>query len=438
MCGPRRRPANCRSANPRGLLNFASPAATAALADQPHGCPLTGTMSIISRYIFVELAKVFAVTLFGLTLLLVIVVVGQEAMQMNLGLVPTLRLIPFVLPTALVFAVPGTMLFTVCMIFGRMSGDNEVVAAKSAGISPMVLLRPAFVLAFIVSLIAVWLNDVAYSWGQQGMQRVVIESVEEICYGMLRAQRSYSNPRFSIIVKDVQDRTLVRPIINFQASNDMPALTLIAKEAELSSNLDKGTLRLILTDCEIDAGNGILGHFPGTIEREIPLTLALTKDVGTGSPTTYPMRQIQSEVARQEKLIVDLEQAMAAEVGFSLITGQFDGLHAPQWEHRRRHLSRSQVRLYRLKTEPWRRWANGFSCLCFVLVGAPLAIRMRTADLMTTFGLVFLPILLVYYPFLAYGLDRAKAGELPPYTVWCANILCVAIGYYLIRKVVRY
>ena len=72
----------------------------------------------------------------------------------------------------------------------------------------MVLLRPAFALAFILSLVAVWLNDVAYSWGQQGMQRVVIESVEEICYGMLRAQRSYSNPRFSIIVKDVDKLTV--------------------------------------------------------------------------------------------------------------------------------------------------------------------------------------------------------------------------------------
>jgi lipopolysaccharide export system permease protein len=395
-------------------------------------------MNIITRYIFLELAKVFSVTLFGLTLLLVIVVVGQEAMQMNLGLLPTLRLIPFVLPTALVFAVPGTMLFTVCMIFGRMSGDNEVVAAKSAGISPMVLLRPAFALAFVVSLIAVWLNDLAYSWGQQGMQRVVIESVEEICYGMLRAQRSYSNPRFSIIVKDVEDRRLIRPIINFQASNDMPALTLIAKEAELSSNLEKGTLRLILTDCEIDAGNGIQGHFPGTIEREIPLTLALTKDVGTGSPTTYAMRQIQGEVERQEKLITQLEQSMAAEIGFSLVTGNLDDMLEAVWDSRRWQLTKAHTRLHRLRTEPWRRWANGFSCLCFVLVGAPLAIRMRTSDLMTTFGLVFLPILLVYYPFLAFGLDRAKAGELPPYAVWVANLICVAIGVWLMRKVVRY
>ncbi len=182
----------------------------------------------------------------------------------------------------------------------------------------------------------------------------------------------------------------------------------------------------------------MLGHFPGTIEREIPLTLALTKDVGTGSPTTYPMRQIQSEIARQQQLITELEQSLAAETGFNLVTGNFAGLQDAVWESRRWQLSKAHTRLHRLRTEPWRRWANGFSCLCFVLVGAPLAIRMRTADLMTTFGLCFLPILLVYYPFLAYGLDRAKAGELPPYMVWGANLLCVAIGIWLTRKVIRY
>jgi lipopolysaccharide export system permease protein len=94
--------------------------------------------------------------------------------------------------------------------------------------------------------------------------------------------------------------------------------------------------------------------------------------------------------------------------------------------------------LHRLRTEPWRRWSSGFSCLCFVLVGAPLAIRKRTSDLMTTFGLCFGPILLLYYPFFAYGLDRAKSGELPPYTVWVANLVLATLGLWLIKKVVRY
>ena len=78
------------------------------------------------------------------------------------------------------------------------------------------------------------------------------------------------------------------------------------------------------------------------------------------------------------------------------------------------------------------------SCFFFVLVGVPLAIRMRNSDFWTSFGLCFLPILLVYYPLLAFGVDRAKAGDLPPYVVWLGNaVLCVA-GVGLFRRVIRY
>jgi lipopolysaccharide export system permease protein len=87
--------------------------------------------------------------------------------------------------------------------------------------------------------------------------------------------------------------------------------------------------------------------------------------------------------------------------------------------------------------EPWRRWANGFSCLCFVLVGAPMAIRMRNADFLTSFFLCFLPILVVYYPLFMLGISRVKAGVMPPPAVWMANILITLWGLWLLRRVVR-
>jgi len=87
--------------------------------------------------------------------------------------------------------------------------------------------------------------------------------------------------------------------------------------------------------------------------------------------------------------------------------------------------------------EPWRRWANGFSCLCFVLVGAPMAIRMRNADFLTSFFLCFLPILLVYYPVFMLGVSRVKSGSLPPPAVWMGNVLVALWGLWLLRSVIR-
>jgi len=394
--------------------------------------------SSITRYILIELIGWFSVFVVGLTLLMVVILVGSEAWRMNLGLLPTLRLIPFILPTALVFAVPGTILFTVCLVYGRMSADNEVTATKSAGISPMALIWPALGLAFLLSAVAVWLNDVAFSWGQAGVQRVVLQSVEEITYGMLRTQRSFANPRFSIVVKGVEGRNLIRPTISFQPNSDMPAFTLTAVSAELRSNLERNTLILVLTDAEIETGDGLRSVLPGKTEQEIPLRFASAREMKEDSPTQLPLKLIDGEIVTQRQTIEHLEQALAADVGVALVTGDLHTLGEQTWKPRRKALADAQNRLHKLQTEPWRRWASGFSCLCFVMVGAPLAILWRRADVMSTFAICFIPILLIYYPLLAFGLDRAKAGALPPYTVWAANLLLVAIGLYLLRRVIRY
>src|SRR5262245_27258017 len=110
-------------------------------------------MRMLTRYISTELFGRLAVVLVGLTLTLVLAVVAVEAKRMGLGVGPTLRLLPFVLPTALAYATPCAMLFTVCLIYGRMSADNEVVATKALGISPVALLLPGWVLGFVMSLV---------------------------------------------------------------------------------------------------------------------------------------------------------------------------------------------------------------------------------------------------------------------------------------------
>ena len=270
------------------------------------------------------------------------------------------------------------------------------------------------------------------------MQRVVIQSVEEIAYRLLRSQKSYSNPRFSIVVRDVQGRTLIRPIINFQQNNDAPPCTLTAAEAEFRSNLDRGTLSLILTDYEIDFGEGIIAKDSGTMVREVPLSFASAKEQKTGAPQQLPLSAIAAQIDEQQQEIVRVKQSLAAEAGFELLAGELDSLGKEAWQGKHQELADAESRLYRLRTEPWRRWASGFSCLAFVLLGAPLAIRFRNSDYVTTFFMCFGPILVGYYPLLMYGIDQAKSGILPPYSVWLANVICSLCGLFFIRRVMRY
>lgn len=105
-------------------------------------------MGILQRYIVEELLKVFFLSLFALTSLLLFVGLGQQAIKEGLGFVALIQAVPYLLPNALRFAVPGTMLFAVCSVYGRVSASNELNAVKAAGISPMSLVAPGLVIAW--------------------------------------------------------------------------------------------------------------------------------------------------------------------------------------------------------------------------------------------------------------------------------------------------
>ncbi len=121
-----------------------------------------------------------------------------------------------------------------------------------------------------------------------------------------------------------------------------------------------------------------------------------------------------------------------------MLCGEFDRLAGPEWQASLSEQSGEQGLLNRLLTEPHRRWSAGFSCLCFVWVGAPIAIWLRNRDFLTSFFLCFLPILIVYYPLLMFGVHLTKSGAIPPCSVWLNNALLAVAGIWVLRKVIRY
>jgi lipopolysaccharide export system permease protein len=379
-------------------------------------------MKIITRYVLSELLQVFLVALAALTIFMLVVGLVKEAQQQGLGMMQILALIPYVLPEAMRFAVPGTMLFAVASVFGRMSASNEITALKAAGITPMATIWPAALLAVVVSLVSVC--------------RVVIGSVEEIIYGRLRQQRSYSTAQLSINVKGVDGRRLVRPTLSFQPGGSSPPVTVSAAEAALKADASAGTLTITCRDGTVHVGD-VKAVFPDTIERVVPLDAVSRKGSTSTSPSEIAMAEFPRARTEQIAKIDQFEQIAAGKIAMGIVTGQMELTLPAAIEPDLQQATWARSRLTRIIMEPWRRWANGFSCLCFVLVGAPMAIRMRNADFLTSFFLCFLPILLVYYPVFMLGVSRVKAGTLPPPAVWMGNVLVALWGLWLLRSVIR-
>ncbi len=393
-------------------------------------------MKILSRYVLSELLQVFLVALGALTLFMLVVGLVKEAQQQGLGIVQIVQLVPYVLPEAMRFAVPGTMLFAVASVFGRMSAGNEITALKAAGVTPLAAIWPALGLAVVVSFVSVWLNDVAVSWGRDGVRRVIVGSVEEIIYGRLRQQRSYSTAKLSINVKGVEGRKLVRPTLSFQPGGETAPVTVSAAEAEMRADPQTASLTITCRNGTLHVGD-VKAVFPDTIERVVPLDAVSRKEIAATSPSEIPMAEFAKARVDQVALLGQIRQLAAAKTAIGMFTGRLEQTTPVAIEQERQQSKHATNRLNRIIMEPWRRWANGFSCLCFVLVGAPMAIRMRNADFLTSFFLCFLPILVVYYPVFMLGISRVKAGVLPPPAVWMGNVLITLWGLWLLRRVVR-
>lgn len=398
-------------------------------------------MSRLTRYILQQLIITFVISLTGMTFVLVFGIMAKVGLRMGLGLDSFLRLLPYALPGALRFAVPASILLSACSVFGRMSADNEVVAAKSLGISPRVMLYPALGLAFAISLGMIWVNDVAITWGATGIQTVIFESVEEVVFRRLKTKRIFNNDYFSINVKKVVGRLLIGPRLE---SKKGEPIVVEARTAEMEADMQAKKLWITLTDCTMES-NGTIYANPGTYLHEIPLANATVKDRSEPRISELGLEHISNAAVAQQSAIETLQQQMAARAALQMVMGNFEQLgpttsHADgkTWNELHANYRMAQTRLNRLHLEPWRRCAEGFSCLFVVMVGAPLSIRMRTTNFFTTFALCFFPVLCIYYPVLQWAVTQAKDGVVPPYTVWIGNGILMIIGLLLTRRIIRY
>lgn len=385
-------------------------------------------MPTIQRYVVWEVLKVFLLVITATTLLMVLGGGVKEAVRKGLPLPLMLEILPYMLPESLRFTVPGCLLFAVCLVFGRMSGANEVVALKTAGIGPLAVIWPVLALALVLSFVTYKFYDLCATWGRPNMKRTLIESVEDIAYGILRAEGSFRTSRFSINVKDVVGRKLIKPIIVITSGDDRPPVTLTAEEAELRTDFENRRLRFICRNGELEvAGQGKL-WFADTEEQVVPFDDSPHDDPQSLSPAALGMKQIPRQIRYEQRLLDKFQRRRA------LLAQRQQRESKDQFLQFRSH----HLRLLRLKTEPCRRWSNGFNCLSFCMIGIAVALSYRWQDNLTIFFVCFLPILLVFYPFLVLGEYVATKGLLPPAAVWLPNAILMGGAMLFLRRVNRY
>ena len=385
-------------------------------------------MRLLQRYILYELLRVFLFLVSALTVLLVFVGVFREVSESGLGAMQVLQILPFVVPSLLPFTIPATLLLTVCVVYGRIAGDQEITAAKAAGINVLSLLWPAFLLGGVLSITSLVLTDQIIPWAVANIQRTVALAMEDIFLDMLRTHHHMTDDRrgFSISVEDVRDRVLIMPVFQYAPAGQEP-VTIQAERATMEFDLKKQEVLLHLVRAHMRTSGG-QNAYSEEESKSFPLPQEITKP----KPRHLTIREIRAHLAesavrhRESRALRDAETAMA------LMVGDFDRFLQPDFRGHEARVEMERDEQARFTTEVHSRFAMCVSCVFFVLVGGPFSILQARKQFLTSFFLCFLPILLIYYPVALLLMNLSKTGAVDPrYAMWIGNALLLAAGSYL-------
>lgn len=381
-------------------------------------------MTFLQKYVVLETAKLLSATLAGSLLLLSLGGGLKEAVRNSLPVHIVLQLFPSLALEMLRFTLPGCVLFAVCSVFGRLSALNELTAIKSAGIHPLRIVWPVLMLAYVLSIGTFVVYDICAGWGRPHLKRTLAESIDDVAYALLKSDLSFSSDKLSIVVQGVAGKRLLQPVIMIGTDDDQGEMVLTAEEAQLEFDGADKTLQLVCYNAQLDVDGQWTLDYPDRFEHSVELKNASLGNENTLSPAALQLGVIPRQVRRERQMVSALGKRVAEADQHDL-----DALQKQLKYHR--------TRLYRLQAEASRRMANGFGCLCFALVGIPVAMWWRSADNVSVFFVCFLPILLIYYPLLVAGETLARAGVLPAVTVWLANAVLLALGVVLFRATLK-
>lgn len=391
-------------------------------------------MKIISRYILWQVFLFFSVSLLLMTSAFLLYYISEATIAQGLPLYISVRLIPYILPYLFSVTLPVATLLAGTLIYGKMSGTNEMIALKAMGVPPWRVFLPTWIFAIAVSVFAVWMNDLGFAWGMPNAERVAIEGTETMILKRLAAEGKFSDRagNISLTVSGVtRDGVLLQPTFSGKVFSGEG----IAERGRLSVDFTRNepSIRIELTDVIFKNHQGT-GLLPQTMTFESPLS-----QFGFGiSPGDPPMAKVDEIIREFQAQKERSRRRLAAQTAFALAAGDLLFAESGQWQRQKEEEAHLDRQIIKSAIAVPRRWSSGFSCFFFIWVGIPVAVWLNRPEYLAGFFACFLPILIAYYPLLMLGLNGAKSGLLPPVCCWIGNVVLALAGFWFLKRIHRH
>lgn len=355
-------------------------------------------------------------------------------------------LIPFVLT----FALPMGMLAAALLVFGRLSADQEITAARANGISLASLATPVLLLSLAFGGLCAWVNLDLGPRSRVAFKRLVYDvALSRDRPPVVEGRFITDLPGLVFYAGRVRGQDL-EDVVFYQLENGRRVRDLRAPRARLE--LDRTNRLLHLTFFEARALEWIPARpdpAPATATKD---TVAVTNDPVTApdevaAPTALAETNVPSAVTPTEGdgqwQPIFLTETAIPPVPLPALSASGDPTRISDLTFRELRAERARLRALGvpdttpLEVQMHRQVAFSFASFVFALVGIPLGVRAHRRE--TSIGLAFAVVLiLVYYAFVVLGQAFEHRPELhPQWILWLPNLLFQLAGGWLLWRADR-
>lgn len=397
--------------------------------------------SILHRSIFLELTKVFLLSLLGITGIILMAGVVAEASQHGLGPAQILWAIPLIIPSTLPYTIPATTLFATSVVYGRLAHDNEILAIKAAGINLLKVVSPALLLGTVMSMVTAVLYYSLIPTTHHILRKVDPRDVEDMLYATLKRENWLKRPGLGYVInvtrvqgRQLQDALFMRRDLKGGGYD----IIAHAHEAELHAIPAQKKLVVYMYRCNLyDVKNGTTSNLKERpFEVDLPTDLnSMANKFRASDMTWVELWEFRANVMAAKK---ELEDEIAKHQRLLGLPASPPGL-ADHIRHRTLEVRTKEQEIRNVDVEFQMRPALALGCLFFVLVGCPVGIWFSRSDYLSAFITCFLPIVFVYYPLMLCGTNMAKEGKFSAaVTIWAADAVMALVGLVLFKRLLRH
>ncbi|GEM_PF-1779111 len=355
-------------------------------------------MMLFQRRIFLELMGNALISSALLSIVLMLVAAVQVVAKFEgIDLGTFVMRVPIFAASAIDVVLPLGVLVSVVMTYGRAASDNEIDTLRASGVNPWHLLTPGLIFGLLMTAALM----VCVDYGEPYAERSKRRQTEHIDLSAVVEQRLASGEPITldsdtIISANGYDAEGMARDVRIQVLGRDGAVVeeTLSRRANVFVDPASGELVMQLFDVHRVTGDRLEGS-------NLVLRRALGADLVDLNLDSWTTPQLQAWMLRdQQGEQKSIENAESVESNV----------------HRRR--------------------AAAASCLLFVFLGLPVALRFRRSDRVGAFLAAFVLALFVYYPIVRVGKALASSGTLSPFVAaWIGPVLLMLISMLFSRKV---